>query len=97
MEQSIADASERECFVFSFYYSPLHALHFLLYLGLSCVTFYCYFVFFMTWGMLHLFVLALPKKFCILKIKSVCVAANPYLVIFVKSIAAKAPIKIILL
>ncbi len=34
MEQSIADASERECFVFSFYYSPLHALHFLLYLGI---------------------------------------------------------------
>ncbi len=34
MEQSIADASERECFVFSFYYSPLHALHFFLYLGI---------------------------------------------------------------
>ncbi len=47
--------------------------------------------------MLHLFVLALPKKFCILKIKSVCVSANPYLVIFVKAIAAKAHIKIKLL
>lgn len=91
----------RGSFCIFFKLFPLHSLHFLLFLGMPVSHFIVCLCFILTWGMFHLFVLALSKKLCllphvcILEIQSVGAAANPYLVIFVK--AAEANIKLILL